>query len=54
MPAEVPGKSDILGITAVYLIVLLTLEKETNLIGDSSWDIWSFREKEAFQKGSYL
>lgn len=38
VPAEVPGKSDSLWITAVYLFMLLTLEKGTNnrrLVGTS-------------------
>lgn len=36
VPGEVPGRSDSLWITTVYLFILLTLEKENNLIGGSS------------------
>jgi len=53
VPGEVLGRSDSLWITTVSFFILLTLEKENNLTGASSWGLWSFGEKEAFGNGSF-
>lgn len=54
VPGEAPGRSGSLWITPVCLFTLLTLEKENNLTGASSWGVWSLRGREAFGKGRCL